>query len=123
MEIRWLGEVEFMRTTGVQSPFPRGKSGVSLRAVLSNAPEQDRLAYIVEPATVDYDWTYGSVWIRDANASFGIDLEWDETAVAAASVTELPVGSKEEWRAEFVPALGETTGLVPGILESTEESL
>src|SRR6516225_4337050 len=40
MEIRWLGEVEFMRTTAVQSPFPRGKSGVSLRAVLSNAPEQ-----------------------------------------------------------------------------------
>ena len=68
MEIRWLGEVcsalpssggrghscdshatdrdplrgrDPLRHLDIgQSPFPRGKSGVSLRAVLSNAPEQ-----------------------------------------------------------------------------------
>ena len=62
---------------------------------------------IVEMATVDYDWTYGSVRIRDAKA--GLDLYEDETAVAAAPMMGLPASSKEELQADFVPALGETT--------------
>ena len=75
---------------------------------------------IVETATVDYDWTYGSVWIRDAKASAALDLyeeeaavdlyeDEDEVAVAATPAMGLPASSKVELQAEFVPALGETT--------------
>ena len=59
---------------------------------------------IVEMATVDYDWTYGSAYIRDAKASAARDLSGDETAVGFG----LPASSKEEVQAEFVPALGAT---------------
>jgi len=79
-------------------------------AVVTEAPAIVTEAYvspIVETATVDYDWTYGSVRIRDAKA--GLDLYEDETAVAAAPVMGLPASSKEELQAEFMPALGETT--------------
>ena len=62
---------------------------------------------IVEMMTVDYDWTYGSVFIRDAKASSAGDLYGEEPAVAAAPVG-LPASSKEELQAEFVPALGAT---------------
>ena len=80
--------------------------------VVTEAPAVVTEAYvspIVEPATVDYDWTYGSVWIRDAKASTALGLQEDVTAVAAAPVIGLPASSKEELRAVFVPALAETT--------------
>ena len=82
-------------------------------AVVTEAPAIVTEAYvspIVETATVDYDWTYGSVRIRDAKA--GLDLYEDETAVAAAPVMGLPASSKEELQAEFMPALGETTVVI-----------
>ena len=82
-------------------------------AVVTEAPAIVTEAYvspIVETATVDYDWTYGSVRIRDAKA--GLDLYEDETAVAAAPVMGLPASSKEELQAEFMPALGETTAVI-----------
>jgi hypothetical protein len=79
-------------------------------AVVTEAPAIVTEAYvspIVETATVDYDWTYGSVRIRDVKAA--LDLYKDETAVAAAPVIGLPASSKEELQADFVPALSETT--------------
>jgi hypothetical protein len=82
-------------------------------AVVTEAPAIVTEAYvspIMETATVDYDWTYGSVRIRDAKA--GLDLYEDETAVAAAPVMGLPASSKEELQAEFMPALGETTVVI-----------
>ena len=82
-------------------------------AVVTEAPAIVTEAYvspIVETATVDYDWTYGSVRIRDAKA--GLDLYEDQTAVAAAPVMGLPASSKEELQAEFMPALGETTVVI-----------
>jgi hypothetical protein len=81
-------------------------------AVVTEAPAIVTEAYvspIVEPATVDYDWTYGSVWIRDAKACAALDLQEDVTAVAAAPLIGLPASSKVELQAEFVPALAETT--------------
>ena len=82
-------------------------------AVVTEAPAIVTEAYvspIVEMTTVDYDWTYGSVRIRDAKA--GLDLYEDETAVAAAPMMGLPASSKEELQAEFMPALGETTVVI-----------
>ena len=64
---------------------------------------------IVEMTTVDYDWTYGSVRIRDAKAGLDLYEDEDEVAVAATPAMGLPASSKVELQAEFVPALGETT--------------
>jgi hypothetical protein len=68
---------------------------------------------VTEPSTLDSDWIYGSAWVRDSNIPAAVDPAADQNAATTApAIQGQRLGSKQEYSAEFVPALGETTAVI-----------